>query len=103
MMEEFFPRAKAITRDAFLPTHDGDGLIMGMQVGAEMDEVAWGDAYLGADTDLPNPATEAIAPIYWPCCAVLPMLYVDESGHRKMNEACVPRSLGKPLHSAKRL
>lgn len=96
MMEEFFPRAKAITRDAFLPTHDGDGLIMGMQVGAEMDEVAWGDAYLGADTDLPNPATEAIAPIYWPCCAVLPMLYVDESGRRKMNEACVPRSLGKP-------
>ena len=96
MMEAFFPRAKAIKRDAFLPSHEGDGLIMGMQVGAEMDEVAWGDAYLGADTDLPNPATEAIAPIYWPCCAVLPMLYVDYAGRRKMNEACVPRALGKP-------
>ena len=96
MMQEFFPRANVVRHDVVFPTHEGDGLIMGMQIGAAMDDVAWGDSYLGADTDLPNPAENAITPIYWPCCAVLPLLYVDESGHRKLNEACVPRSLGKP-------
>jgi fumarate reductase flavoprotein subunit len=86
MMAEFFPRSELFSREIFFPTHTGDGLIMGMQAGAEMDRVCWSDLFLGADTQLTNPNEIKITAIYSPSVGTLPMLYVNVAGHRSLNE-----------------
>lgn len=86
MMEYFYPRSEYIYREIQYPTHTGDGLIMAMQIGADMDAVAWGDSFIGAKTDLGNQNEIKITNIYTPAYGCLPLLYVDIAGKRCLNE-----------------
>ncbi len=88
MMEDFFPRYELYSHDMFYPESTGDGHIMALQAGADMESIAWGDSFLTSDVRYNNHtnSTSLADLVYWPAYACLPQLYVNENGKRFINE-----------------
>ncbi|WEV39558.1 FAD-binding protein [Lactobacillus sp. ESL0681] len=88
MMEDFYPREERYSHDMFYPQSTGDGHIMALQAGADMESIAWGDSFLTSDVRFNNHtnSTSLADIVYWPAYACLPQLYVNHNGERFINE-----------------
>jgi hypothetical protein len=85
LMERFYPRAQYIASlEQALPSNTGDGNIMCLQIGADHDELLWGDMLEVSAQGGSDP--ETVLGLNMVCVGSLPLLWVNTNGERCMNE-----------------
>jgi fumarate reductase flavoprotein subunit len=96
MMEKYYPLSDRFVYNWSNPLDAGDGQKMGMWVGAEMEGVSGGNAFLGTATgkSLWPPDSWLFGWTYYPAVGNMPMLVVDVVGNRWLNEELLLPGLG---------